>query len=207
MSTPAVASDGAAAALPLRRELTRKGLHLASAALPLGWGMGVLSPELLRALLTVALAVAILVEGARHLSRRGARLFDALVGSLLRPHERTDLTGATWLSAAMLGSLLIFPPRAAVIALWAVAAGDGAASVAGRMARRGDPSARKTLVGSLTLVAVVTLGAAWLADARWPAALIVGLVAAVAEWPRGPIDDNLRVAAAAGIAAWAMGLR
>jgi phytol kinase len=207
VTSPAAATGTSVAALPLGRELARKGLHLSSAVLPVGWGLGILSPELLRSLLTTALTVAILVEGARHLSRRGARLFDALFAGLLRPHERGDLTGATWLLAAMLGALLLFPPRAAVVALWAVAAGDGAASIVGRLVRRASSTKPgKTIAGSVTLLLVTALGCAWLADARWSTALLVGLVAAVAEWPRGPLDDNLRVAAAAGIAAWALGL-
>jgi dolichol kinase len=166
----------------------------------------VLSPELLRTLLTVALAVAILTEGARHLSSHARRAFDAVFASLLRVHERSALTGATWLAAAMLGALLIFPPRAAVIALWAVAAGDGAASIAGRLAARGRLLAGKTLTGSVTCAIVTAIGAAWLATAPWGAALTIGLVTALAERPRGPLDDNLRVAAFAGIAAWALGV-
>jgi dolichol kinase len=166
----------------------------------------VLSPELLRLLLTVALAVAILVEGARQLSARARSAFDTLFAPLLRPHERSGLTGATWLAAAMLGALLVFPPRAAVVALWAVAAGDGAASIVGRLAARGRALPGKTFAGSLTCAAVTTLGAVWLAAAPWMSALAIGAATALAERPRGPLDDNLRVAAIAGIAAWALGV-
>ncbi len=195
-------------------------MHVATAALPVGWGLGVLSPELLRSLLLVGLAIAILVEGARQLSRRASRLFDATFGSLLRQHERADITGATWLLAAMLGSVLLFPPATAVVALWAVAAGDGAASIVGRLASHASertavesPDAgtsdrrprRKTLAGSLACTLVTAAGAAWLADLDLVRALAVGVVVAVVEWPRGPLDDNLRVAAAAGLAAWALG--
>lgn len=193
-------------ALALGRELARKGLHVASAVLPVGWGIGILSPELLRLLLVVALAVAILVEGARRLSRRARRMFDALFAPLLRPHEQTDLTGATWLAAAMLGALVVFPPSAAVVALWAVAAGDGAASIVGRLASRGQPDAGKTLAGSVTCALVTMLGAVWLASAPWLSAVVIGAATALAERPRGPLDDNLRVTAVAGLAAWALGV-
>ncbi len=179
-----------------------------TAALPIGWGIGILSPERLRSLLVLGLTIAILVEGARQLSRRAARLFDAAFVSLLRQHERHDLTGATWLLAAMLASVLIFPPATAVVALWAVAAGDGAASIVGRLSTwHRDPAAtrRKTIAGAVACALVTAAGAVCLADMRWPGALVVGVVVALAEWPRGPLDDNLRVAAAAGVAAWVLG--
>jgi phytol kinase len=192
--------------LALGRELTRKALHVMSAVLPVGWALGVLSPERLRLLLTAALAVAILVEGARHLSDRARRAFDALFAPLLRPHERTELTGATWLAAAMLGALILFPPGPAVVALWAVAAGDGAASIAGRLASRSRPGRGKTITGSVTCAVVTTVGAMWLAGVPWASAVAIGVVTAIAERPRGPLDDNVRVAAAAGLAAWALGV-
>lgn len=109
----------------------------------------------------------------------------------------------------MLACVLVFPPATAVVALWAVAAGDGAASIVGRLAAReaapGPTPRRKTLAGSLACATVTAAGAVWLADLRFTQALIVGIVVALAEWPRRPLDDNLRVAAAAGIAAWALG--
>jgi dolichol kinase len=173
---------------------------------PVGWAVGVLSPELLRTLLTVALAIAVLVEGVRHLSVRGRRMFDAAFGAMLRPHERSTLTGATWLAASMLAAIVLLPPGPAVVALWAVAAGDGAASIAGRLASRARPTAGKTVVGSAACAAVTTAGAVWLSAASWPAALVIGAATALAERPRGPLDDNVRVAFAAGIAAWVLGI-
>lgn len=149
-----------------------------------------------------------LVEGARHLSTRAARLFDAMFASLLRPHEQAGITGATWLAIAMLGAMLVFPPGPAVVALWAVAAGDGAASVVGRLAaqRRATPRAGKTIAGSLACAIVTAAGAHWLTDATPLVAGAIGALAALAERPRGPLDDNLRIVVAAGIAAWAFGV-
>jgi dolichol kinase len=183
-------------------------LHLSSAVLPVGWGLGLIAPERLRLLLTVALAIAMLVEGARHLSASAGRAFDATFASLLRAHERSGITGATWLAIAMLGAMLAFPPGPAVVALWAVAAGDGAASIIGRLAahRSAVPRAGKTIAGSLACALVTVIGALWLTDAKPLVALAIGVLTALAERPRGPLDDNLRVVAAAGIAAWAFGV-
>lgn len=207
-AAPAVASPAVPPAAALRRELARKAVHLASVALPVGWAYGVLSPDTLFALLTAALAVAVLVEGARHLSPAVARAFSTLLGTLLRPHERVELTGATWLAAAMLGAVVILPPRAGIIALWAAAAADGLASVVGRLVTywRRRPVGGKTIVGSITCAVVTMTGALWLAGTTWPIAAAIGAVTALAERPRGPLDDNIRVALAAGIAAWGLGV-
>lgn len=155
----------------------------------------------------LAVAFAVLIEGARHLSPAAARAFDALVGDLIRPHERAGITGATWLAVAMFLALIIFPGQAALIALWAAAVGDGSASVVGRFVahRRGDTRPGKTLAGSLACAVMTALGVIWFSDLGLVRALAVGAVTALAERPRGPFDDNLRVAAAAGLAAWALG--
>ena len=205
---PAVASPAVPPAAALRRELARKAMHLGSVALPVGWAYGALSPDTLFAMLTAALAVAVLVEGARHLSPAVGRAFGAAFGPLLRPHERVELTGATWLAAAMLAAVVIFPPRAGIIALWAAAAADGLASVIGRLVTywRCRPQDGKTVVGSITCAIVTMAGALWLAGTTWPVAAAIGAVTALAERPRGPLDDNLRVALAAGIAAWGLGV-
>lgn len=149
-----------------------------------------------------------LIEGARHLSARAAHVFDATFAALLRPHEGAGITGATWLAIAMLGAMLVFPPGAAVVALWAVAAGDGAASVIGRLTahRRAEPRAGKTIAGSFACAVVTAAGTLWLTDATPLVAVAIGAITALAERPRGPLDDNLRVVAAAGIAAWAFGV-
>lgn len=204
--TTAPVAQTAAAGITLRQELARKALHLASAALPIAWGTGLVSAETLLTALMLAVAVAVLVEGARHLSPAAARAFDALVGRLIRPHERAGITGATWLAVAMFLALVVFPGPAALIALWAAAVGDGSASVVGRLVahRRGGASTGKTIVGSLACAAMTAVGVLWFSDLGLVRALAIGAVTALAERPRGPFDDNLRVAAAAGLAAWAL---
>jgi phytol kinase len=196
-----------AAGITLRQELARKALHLASAALPIAWGIGLVSADALLTALMLAVAVAVLIEGARHLSPAAARTFDALVGPMVRPHERAGITGATWLAVAMFLSLVVFPGPAALIALWAAAVGDGSASVVGRLVadRRGGASTGKTLAGSLACAGMTAVGVLWFSELGLARALAIGVITALAERPRGPFDDNLRVAAAAGLAAWALG--
>jgi dolichol kinase len=91
----------------------------------------------------------------------------------------------------------------------AVAVGDAAAAVVGRLAAqvraaggRAGPPGAKTWEGSLACAAASALAALLVAGLGAPAALACGAAAALAERPRAPLDDNVRIAAAAGAAAW-----
>lgn len=202
-------NPGAAPATPtLQAELARKALHLSSAALPVAWSMGALSASSVRLILLVACGAALLIEAGRRASPAVQRAFSAVVGTLLRPHERAALTGATWLALSMLAAVLLLPTAAALVALWAAAVGDGLASVVGRLAARasGTASGTKTWAGSIACALATAIGAWWLAAIAVGPAVVIGIAAAAAERPRLALDDNVRVAAAAGLAAWVLSL-
>ena len=204
----------------LRAEAARKALHLLSAAVPLAWALALVPTSVIRIGLGAALAVAGIVEWLRRVSPAFGARFLAGLGPLLRTHETQHITGATWLAAVMCLAVWVFPRSAAIVALWAAAVGDAMAALVGRLAAAravsppvaarpvesqvavAIPPARKTLAGSAACVASTAAGAAWLVHAPLPAALGIGVAAAVAEWPRLAVDDNLRVGLAAGAAAW-----
>lgn len=204
----------------LRAEAARKALHLLSAAVPLVWALTVVPTSVIRIGLAAALGVAVVVEWLRRASPAFGARFLAWLGPLLRTHETHRITGATWLAAVMCLAVWVFPRSAAIIALWAAAVGDAMAALVGRLAsarsvsvpvaaRSADsrvavaiPSARKTLAGSAACAVSTAAGALWLVHAPLPAALGIGVAAAVAERPRLGVDDNLRVGLAAGAAAW-----
>jgi dolichol kinase len=202
----AVAQDGpgprAVSGFPLRAELGRKATHLALAALPVAWARGVLDDDVMRALLLGGLGVALLVEALRRWAPPVRRLFLALTGPLLRPHEHAGLTGATWLALALALLVLTHPPAATQVALWAVAVGDGLAAVVGRLT--GGAHGTKSIAGSATCLLATALGAWWLGGAGPAPAVAIGAVAAIAERPRVALDDNFRVALATGLAAWGL---
>lgn len=192
----------------LRHEIARKGIHLASAAVPVAYMLG-----LPRAVLLVALALAgvtaATIEVARVRSARVRDTFERLVGPLLRPHERGRWSGATWMCAAYLLATLAFPRREAVAAMLAVALGDAAAAIVGRMASARQPRTvrvpgAKTWAGSVACLAATTLGALLVAELPAAAALACGTAAMLAERPRWALDDNVRIVVAAGAAAWAV---
>lgn len=193
----------------LRGELARKAIHLATAVIPITWGFALVTPTQVRSTLGAAVCVALGVEYAR--SRGGAFgvAFTARLGTMLRAHERTALSGATWLAIGMWGAAMLVPPAAAIAALWAAAVGDAGAAVVGRAIQRwrGRATGTKSLSGSLAAFALATIGIRWLTPASLGMAATLGAVTALAEWPRRPGDDNVRVAFTVAIAAVLLGLR
>ena len=192
--------------LSLRRELTRKALHLLSVVVPVGYAAG-LTRTVVVWTLVGAMAIALVVEIARARSMRARTVFQAGVGSLLREHESHGLSGATWLIVALLIAALCFPRDIAITAMCAAAVGDAAAAIVGRTLAPSRSGAPKSFAGSVGCFAASAIAAWAIASFSWHEALIAGLLASLAERPRGPMDDNVRItlAVGCGILLWRMG--
>ncbi len=194
----------------LRHEVARKAIHLASAVVPAAYAAG-LPRRWLLAGLGAALLVALAVEAARRRLPGVRAPFERRLGGLLRAHERDRWSGATWMALAYLLAAALFPRPVAVAAMLAVALGDAAAAVVGRWAAARRPpvtgdAGGKTWAGTVACGVATALGALLVARLTPGAALACAAAAALAERPRGPLDDNVRVALAAGggaqLAAW-----
>lgn len=204
-----MSTANAARAVSLRAEVARKALHLATAAIPIAWGLQLVEARTVQVGLAVAALVAVTVELLRRVSPSVERAFVGAFGTLLRAHEQRAITGATWLALGMAAVAWIAPTRAAIVALWAAAVGDATAALVGRAVShaRASSAARKTLVGSLAATVSTAAGALWLVRAPLWIALTLGVVAAAAEWPARPLDDNVRIVGAVALAAAVLGLR
>lgn len=203
MSQPA-RTDGAVAPFTAGQELRRKALHLATATIPVLYARSVERPPLL-ALLGAGTAVALTIEWLRRNHTGTSALFDRFFGSLLRPHERRSLSGATWLCFSCFLAVLLLPRMPAVAAMWCATMGDSAAALAGRAwssTRAGAAHKGKTAIGSLACLTVSAAGACLVAGYGLVPALVIGAAASVAERPTAPLDDNLRVMLASGLAAY-----
>jgi dolichol kinase len=187
--------------LSLRQEFVRKALHLAAAVFPVAYALGAPRGVIVVAL-SVTSAIALLLEWQRRTNEKVRVVFDRFFGAIVRSHEHRSITGATWLSLACLVAVLVFARNAAIAALWCATVGDPAASlfgkwVAGKSATTAE-KAGKTTVGSLGCL-TVSFGGVWIL-AGYPAlsAALIALAATIVEaWPV-QLDDNVRVAAAAG---------
>jgi dolichol kinase len=163
------------------------------------------SREIIEALLAGALSIAVIIEVARRASPGARHTFLRVFGALLRDRERTALTGATWLLAACLAAVVLLPRDAAVATLWCAAAGDPAATLGGRAISAPcgtQPGARKTLAGSGACLATSLIGTWRLAHFSVGAAAVIAIAVTLAEHATVPLDDNLRIAVAAGAATW-----
>ena len=182
-----------------RRELARKAIHLSSTAVPVALAVGIerrIALFVLGALAIIAIAVEVTRAGLPSAAAR----FQSFFHPLLRAHETTRVTGATWLVTSMFAAVLLLDRDAAIVATWAAAVGDTAAALIGmRFGRMRSARDGKSLEGSAACL-LVTLGGALLLTSIGPgAALLAALTAAAAErfpWPR---DDNVRIIAAVGV--------
>ncbi len=180
------------------RELTRKMLHLVFAGVPLALTAGA-PRDVVLAILGGMLAVAVVLEVARGRSAAVATTFTRAVGPLLRPEERDRWTGATWLILVCLAAVWMLPRADAIAVTWAAAVGDASAALVGiPLGGRLIPNngRGKSVEGSAACFLVTFFGAYELAGLSAGVALLVAAAATAAEWPRSPVDDNVRVGAA-----------
>jgi dolichol kinase len=185
----------------LSRELTRKSLHVATATVPVALHYGV--PVLwIGVALGAGSVVAFAVEFARRSDPALRARFVGLFGPLLRPHETSGITGATWLCLSCFLAVVLLPAPAAIAAMWCATIGDPAAAIVGRAVA--TSSGGKTWQGSLACLVASAVGVWWLTPLAPFAAVAVGTAAALAERPARPLDDNLRVTTVAGLVAFVL---
>jgi dolichol kinase len=190
--------------LALRHEFARKTLHLAAAVFPVAYSLGASRTALVSALAAMS-AIALIVEGLRRWNASFRETFTRTVGDLTRQHEQHAITGATWLTLSCLVAVAVLSRSAAIAALWCATVGDPAATIAGRWSAQSasEPSVApgKTLTGSVAC-ALASFAGVWMVAGYPPlVAVVIAAAAALAEaWPLR-IDDNIRVAGAAGVVA------
>ncbi len=195
--------------MALSRELARKLLHLAFAAVPIALASGFPAARAAQALAAM-LVLAIALEIARRRAAVVDTLFTRSVGPLLRESERRDhWTGATWLLAALGAAVWLLPVQDAIAVTWAASVGDASAALIGIVLggrllprpasgplARGPSLSGKSFEGSAACFVATFAGAYGLAALSAPLALAVAAAGTAAEWPRSAIDDNVRVVAA-----------
>ena len=187
------------ASLTIGRELARKTLHLLWAIVPIAYAFGA-SRHLVLAVLLGACACAMVVEIARARSERVRLVFDRATGLLLRDHEHSHWSGATWLLLSFLVVALVFEAPIAIAAMWAVAVGDASAAIVGRtIGRYHIGQSRKSIEGSIACAIASAAGALWLAHLSPLTSIVAGVIAAGAEWPPRPLDDNMRIGIGVGV--------
>ena len=177
--------------LSLPSELRRKGIHLLMTAVPLA--VWFLPSDWSLLVLLFGATAAISIEIARARSRWVRYRFLRGTRRLLRPRERTSISGATYMAVAFLLVFLLFPQPVAVLAMLYLTLGDLAAAAVGKRWGRYRIGRGKSVEGFAAGVAVNVALGLMLPGIAWAPALVGGLAAASIEIAPLGVDDNLTV--------------
>jgi len=140
-----------------RRELTRKTIHVSIALVPTmaGWNF------LITVILLSAGIVFYVVNEYARISGRSSGIVSLLTEMSTRPTEHGFVWGPVTLGLGALAALLYYPHPATTVAIYALAFGDGIASLAGKFLSRGTVVriGEKTLAGSISCFIAVYVSA------------------------------------------------
>src|SRR4030067_638936 len=156
----------------------RKDMHLVSLSIPLGYYFLPKRTALLILLPIVLITLAGDIIRLKELP--GSNLIKRIFGAMLRDHENSDLSGASYILSGATLTIAFFSKPVALAALGFIILGDIAAAVVGREYGRstiGD----KTLEGSLTFFGVSVLVALLVPDLSFAIGIIGALTATIID--------------------------
>jgi dolichol kinase len=180
-------------------ELVRKALHFLIALTPLLAGF---NKAFALALLGAGTGAYALMELLRRRGMRIPLISDLTVLASRRRDKGRFVLGPVTLGAGAFLALLVFPPVAASVAVYALAFGDGTASLAGKFIGRIRPPFLfgKSLEGSLACFLGTLLSAYFATGGSWRTALIAACTATLAELLPFRDWDNIIIPMAVGAA-------
>ncbi|GJQ32330.1 MAG: membrane protein [Ignavibacteriaceae bacterium] len=189
-------------------EVYRKLIHICSLSIPIIYYFIPKSTGLM--ILSLVFLASVIVDIGRFASPQFAKIIYTIF-PVFRKHEldhgKKQLSGATWLLAAAVLCIIVFPKVIAIISLAFLILGDTAAALIGRKWGK-TPFLKKSLEGTMAFV-VMTVIIAFitprLTDSGLEIALIIfsGIVSAIAEnVASGILDDNVAIPLSSGIVLW-----
>ncbi len=188
-------------------ELWRKGLHLASALIPLS--LLVLDRSTVLGILIPLTLLALTAEGLRARSATVQSWLNRYVGFMMRAEEcllegqRLCINGATWVLISCTLVILLFPVPIAIAALLIALIGDGIAALVGRRwGKHPIGSTAKTWEGTIAFIGASLLVLFPLHLLPFPLLLIGTLAGAIAEIVPFPLNDNLRIPLLSAFVMW-----
>jgi dolichol kinase len=176
--------------IPYINEVKRKAIHLFALVMPVGyffvprpWALG---------LLLAAFLISLTLDVLRIFKLRAYALIQPAMGTVLRPQEDRDFTGATYILFAGFFCYFAFSIPAAAAGMGFIILGDTAAALVGRRWGR-HKFGNKSYEGSLAFFACATLWAVILPGISLTWGLAAAALATVVEATSGLIDDNVSV--------------
>ena len=184
----------------MKAELVRKGIHILIALVP---GLGAMNRSHTALLLMGGILFYAWAEGMRFVGF-SPPFVSSITRAVLRVREKDRFAlGPVTLGLGALLAFLLFPPKVAAVAIYALAFGDSAATLAGKFFGRMRPAfmAGKSIEGSLACFAA-SAAAGFLVCRDWRIALAAGLVSMLVEaFPFGDFD-NILLPLATGLVVW-----
>jgi len=188
--------ESALPAYSIRNEFARKLIHVSIALVPTlaNWNL---------VFTVIFLSTGILfyvVNETGRISGRRSGLISQMTALVSRPVEQGFVWGPVTLGLGALAALLYYPNPASTVAIYALAFGDGIASIAGKLLahRAGVKIGDKTLIGSVFCFFAVLISAlAVLRDFRL--AVIAAVTATILELLPVRDADNLIIPLGTGL--------
>lgn len=187
-------------------EIRRKLIHVAAAAIPLAYWAT--DRTLVLSVLVPLAIVAIVAETLRRVNRPFQAFIDKWLGRVLRKAESQTFTGATYVTAGALLTIVLFPKEIAITVLLFLCVSDALASLVGIRFGR-VRFLGKSLAGSMAFF----VSAEAIALLLLPTAPLLGLAGAligtvVEALPlrigKHKLDDNLSIPLVTGAAMTAL---
>lgn len=200
--------------IPFTQELLRKGIHLISLSIPIGY---IFTSKTLALSILVPLTLLFIIMDLLGKKDNGVRKFiNRFFGKMLRPHEVEDklvLNGASWVMISAVITIFVFPKTLAVTSFSILIISDICAAIFGRKFGKHkiyNKSWEGTFAFIISAFCVVTiLGFFYRAPISYflsgfVAAFIGGFVEATSGIIK--IDDNIAVPMVVGLVMWLGGI-
>ena len=188
-------------------ELWRKGLHIASAVIPLS--LLFLNRSVVLRLLIPLTLLALIAEVVRARSPAFQAWLSRYVGFMMRAEECLlegkilCINGATWVLISCTLIIILFPTPIAIASLLTALIGDGVAALVGRRwGRHRIGSTPRTWEGTLAFVIAALLVVGPLGLLPFPLLLAGVLAGALAEIVPSSLNDNLRIPLFSALVMW-----
>ena len=185
-----------------RKEVMRKLIHMSSLVIPLGYRFVLHEDRKLMFMILLPVTVGMLViEIVRLEHKTFKRIFHKVFGIMLRRHEVSNFTGATYLMVSAVVCIAFFPgDNIAFLALSSLAVGDTLAAIIGMtMGKRKIAGTKKSLEGTLACF-TGTMAYGLLLGVAPVLTMVGGIAAALSELSRVPVDDNIKIPLAVALA-------
>jgi dolichol kinase len=192
-----VFSDQKSDDIAMLGEIFRKLTHLGAISIPVVYFF---FGDIVLYYLAVGLLATITIDMIRFYGGEGSRKFiTRYLGIMIRAHEKKDFTGATYILASSIITILLFDKPVAVASIAFIVVGDTAGAIIGRI--WGKVKFRtKSLEGSISFFFACTVVALMVPGIPFWVKILGAAVATVTEAFSSKIDDNLIVPLASGAA-------